>query len=219
MKDQDTLLQDDWDWIILCDAGRADAFEQVYPMFFEGEYSRAYNGGYSYTATWFDHHFSHKNSYTLFHGGLPIYSFRVNPEEYDEREYFSEVAGWEEFEWDNRHSTCSPETVIDIVKEYDTERGFIRFLQPHNPYRMLPDIYSEEEAKEFSHNTLKRAYYNNYRWVLENIKYNLLPEISGKVAITSDHGQCLGDCGQYLHSLTHDLHDHLVTVPFLELRV
>lgn len=217
IPNQSDYLDRDWDWIIICDAGRDDTFKQIYPMFFDGEYTTVYNGGHTFTATWFADHFTGDYDYKLFHGGLPIYSFNVNPHNYDEREHFDDVAGWMEFEWDNRHSTCTPETVIDVVKQSDIDRGVIRFLQPHNPYRKLNDIYAVRHAKQYSHNKLKRAYYDNYRWVLENIKNKLLPELSGDIAITSDHGQCLGDCGQYLHSPTHSNHDHLVQVPFLRI--
>lgn len=215
MIKQSELLHKDWDWIIICDAGRADVFKDIYRRFFEGRYHTAYNGGISFTANWFSYHFSDYYDYYLFHGGLPIHAFSYNPDNYDEREHFSEVIAWEEYDWDERRSMCPPDVVINVVNESEANKGVIRFLQPHNPYRKLNDIYGTQHAKQYTHNELKIAYYDNYRWVLQNISNRLLPILSGDIIITSDHGQCLGDCGQYLHSPTHDKHDHLINVPFL----
>lgn len=214
MENQSELFDNDWDWIIICDAGRADAFKDIYKRFFNGDFYTVYNGGFGFTANWFSHHFPNKYDYHLFHGGLPIYAFSHNPNNYDEREHFNDVTAWEEYDWDERRSMCPPDVVIDVVKETDVDTGIIRFLQPHNPYRKLNNIYGTQHAKQYTNNELKVAYYDNYSWVLEEIANKLLPILSGDIVITSDHGQCLGDCGQYLHGPDHEKHDHLVNVPF-----
>lgn len=215
MENQKDVLAEDWDWIILCDAGRADAFEQIYPMFFEGEYKRVFNGGFGYTPNWFNCHFSGNFDYTLFHGGTPLYTFPDKEAEYDERKHFDEVTAWPDYDWDEWRQTCPPEAVTEVVREKDPDKGFVRYLQPHAPYRLYPHIHSIEDAQQHSDSELMKAHYNNFRWVLEEIKNNLLPYIEGGILITSDHGDCLGDCGQYFHSSEHTKHGHLVNVPAL----
>lgn len=216
MKRQSELLLRDWDWLVICDGGRADSFREMYPMFLEGNYETVYNGGFGFTPNWFNCHFSGEYDCTLFHGGAPIYAYTNNPPNYDEREHFKSVAPWEDFEWTESHKTCPPHTVTEAVKKSDATRGVIRYLQPHNPYRALPNIQGEKDARRQSHSQLKIAYHDNYKWVLKEIADKLIPILDGDIVITSDHGQCLGDCRQYLHGHQHHKHDHLVNVPWFE---
>lgn len=212
----------EWDWIVITDGGRADVFEEIYVEYLPPEpdaYTPVYNGGNTHTSTWFRDMFDGNYDMTLYHGGVPIYSFKENPEDYDERRHFPHVVAWEEFEWDDRVSTCPPENVVEVVEENPAERGVVRFLQPHNPFRLLPNTQGRGGAANYSHSELLRGYRDNYEWVLNVIQERLFPLLSGRVVVTADHGECLGDCGQYLHDLDHEPHEHLTTVPWYETTV
>lgn len=221
MSDQAIAVsQADWDWIVICDGGRADVFEGLAEDYFPDaeHYRRVWNGDVAFTANWFDRTFDGEYDAALFHGGQPIYSFRENPPGYDEREHFRFVADWEEYEWGAvAPQTCAPESVTEVVRSHldHVDRGVIRYVQPHNPYRSLPPITGLRDAEQFSATQLRRAYRDNYQWVLDEIAEELLPALDGRVVITADHGQCFGDCGQYLHATGHDAHDHLAEVPWL----
>lgn len=224
MREQKHLLETtEWDWIVIADGGRADVFEEIYreTLTVEGTYAHepVHNGGNTFTATWFADMFEGHYDATLYHGGIPIHSFKVNPADYDERDHFSHVVAWEEFPWSDRHNTCPPEAVVEVVEENPAERGVVRFLQPHNPFLGYPDIKGRHAAAEYPADELREAYRDTYEWVLETIAEDLFPLLDGRVIVTADHGECFGDCGQYLHNVGHERHEHLTTVPWYETTV
>lgn len=226
MNSQKALIEStEWDYLIITDAGRYDTFREIYREYFGSEAAetlkRVHNGGHTFTGTWFADAFDGIYNATMFHGGVPIYAFETNPADYDERDHFPEVVSFEKYEWDNRVSTCPPEEVVRVVEENDPDRAVIRFLQPHGPYRYLFGTSGVGVASNHSHEDLLSAYRENYEWVLSTIASDLfdLDTIRGRVVITSDHGECLGDCGQYQHNLGHEPHPHLTEVPWVELTV
>lgn len=224
-KRQPELIEEvDWDYIVICDGGRADIFSDIFRDYFSdvGEYKIVNNGDVSYTATWFSKNFPSYYDVPFFCGGLPIYAFRENPPGYDEREHFSFIPDWEMFEWGKEYvQTSVPSSITEVVSRFDFSRGVIRYLQPHNPYRKLPDVANREVARKYDSEILREAYLDNYRWVLEEISENLIDIINGRIIITSDHGQGFGEecCGQYLHNQNHEKCWCLTEVPWLELEI
>lgn len=215
---RDLLEHTLWDHLIIFDGGRFDVFADIYPEYLDGSLQRVHNGGFGFTANWFAHHFPDTYDAQLFHGGLPIHAFEQNPQEYDEREHFADVLGYEAYAWDDRRATCPPAAVIDAVQEHGLgEHTVIRFLQPHNPYKGYPNVTTAADAQRLDRAELWAAYEETYRWGLDAFTEELLPRLDGTVVVTADHGQCLGGCNQYLHGPDHDHHDHLVTVPWLEI--
>lgn len=215
--DQKRLIEaTDWDYLVICDGGRADVFENAYQDHLDGDYTRAWNRDHGFTATWFAEMFDGEYDAWCYHGGLPIHEFVENPADYDEREHFAEVANYGRYEWDEDFRSCPPEGVTRLVAEDGPQQAVIRYLQPHNPYRDLGHIGGRADAQRYESDVLYDAYRDNFEWVLSEIANGLVPLLHGTVVVTADHGQCLGDCGQYLHHRDHDRHDHLVEVPWLE---
>lgn len=71
-------------------------------------------------------------------------------------------------------------------------------------------------ALEFGLNGLKEVYENNLRIVLEYIS-KLLDYLEGKIIITSDHGELLGENGQCSHGGFEDSRPkQLIEIPWLE---
>lgn len=210
------LESQSWEYCIILDGGRADIFEDIAPEYFSltSGYERVWNHGHTFTATWFAEMFPNEYNAHCYHGGLPIHAFENNPHNYDESNHFDSVANYDRYEWHDEFRTCPPEGVTGLVRNDQPDRAVIRYLQPHNPYRTLT-IHSHGDARSHSPSELRSAYIDNYRWVMENVRNELLPMLSGTSIITSDHGQCLGDCQQYLHGLNKNRHDHLVEVPWL----
>jgi len=144
-------------------------------------------------------------------------------------------------DWNDEHRTIMPdamaERVADAHVEYPNKRIIGHFMQPHFPF-------IGSTGQSFAHQGLKaqgrshpwrdllfrsdvsvekvlKAYRENYEIVLDAVD-DLLNEISGKVVLTSDHGNLIGERGpiipikQYGHP--EGLHlDQLVTVPWVEL--
>jgi len=61
-----------------------------------------------------------------------------------------------------------------------------------------PASYVEMIAKRFGERILKRAYEENLRVVIEHV-LQLIRNLHGKIIITSDHGELLGERGMYDH--------------------
>lgn len=223
--DQSELLDETaWDHLIIMDGGRADVFagmfQRIIPVNRVEVNAAVDNGSHTYTAPWFAAHFDGEYPDTaLFHGGVPIHAFAVLDDHgYDEREHFGHVAAWGRYGWgEGRVTTTPPSGVHEIyhadASEYD--RTVVRYLQPHNPYVDFPHVGSVADAREHDPGDLRAAYEATYEWVLGAFVDELLPALSGRVVVTADHGQCLGDCGQYLHGPDHVAHAHLTRVPWL----
>jgi len=135
------LAEVDWDWVLLCDGGRADIFEPLCPDHLPEEtaVSRAYNGGVGYTADWMAEMFPDSYEGLFVHGGQPIHSMQGG--DWDEREHFGTVPHYTDFEWDQQRNTCPPAEVNRVVRSHlsDHDGGVVRYLQPHPPFRQLPE--------------------------------------------------------------------------------
>lgn len=219
-----------WDWLVICDAGRYDWFEQLYSTYLAEASSpdRVTNGRIGYTADWMGAMFPGSHDGLFVHGGQPIYSMQAG--EWDEREHFETVPAYSEFEWSEQYNTCPPDVVNGVVRRYidGHDRGVVRYLQPHPPFREMPErtkgrdtrmqsVANAVRAGELSLEKVAASYRDNYEWVLEEGVADLVPDLDGTVVVTADHGECLGDCHQWFHGRAHDPHDHLVTVPWTEI--
>lgn len=237
MRSQRACLETaDIDWLLITDAGRSDVFESLYPEYLTGTYERVHNGGVQNTPAWFARHFPDSYDAMLFHGGQPIRSIAAEPG-YDERDHFAHVPYTTLYE-SNHLDVAGPWAVNDVVRQHLPDRlevderlhalGYrpselssafefriIRYLQPHKPYRKLPQTAGDRGIGNASPDEVRDAYIDNYRWVLDAIT-DLLEDLPGTVVVTADHGECTGDCGQYMHGPQNDPHDHLHVVPWIE---
>jgi hypothetical protein len=221
------VAEAEWDWLLICDAGRLDVFRDLYSSFLPADATvdAVGNGGHGYTADWMAETFPDTYSGLFIHGGQPIHSMQGG--EWDERDHFDTVPSYTEFEWDEAYNTCRPAVVNDVVREYLSghDRGVIRYVQPHPPFREMPERTKGRNTRmqrtanavrsgDLSLDTVAAAYRDNFEWALADGVADLLPDLNGRVVVTADHGECLGDCGQWFHGRSHDHHDHLVTVPW-----
>lgn len=241
MDHQDLIHPDDGerpDWIIICDAMRPDVFEGLFPAYFSGRYQRVTNGGAQHTPEWFHTLFPETYDAMLFHGGQPIHTINPHINPYDEYEHFMHVP----FATLYGHETVmpvTPEAVNAVVRRHlepvhherlealgytetgnEREFGFhvIRYIAPHAPYRSGPGhrhwSSTKMRERDEEEGDIWELYVDNAHAALEAIE-EILPGLDGEVVITADHGECLGDCGDYGHGFLRDAHDHLVQVPWL----
>mgnify|MGYP002277526645 CR=1 FL=1 len=110
--------------------------------------------------------------------------------------------------WDDEYRTVRPEVVTDAAitaaREFPNKRILVHYLQPHAPYigptgaEELPCDYlnfwssfkSGEIDVELS--VARRAYRENLEIVLKDVE-RLLSEVDGKIVLTADHGEMLGE--------------------------
>ena len=125
---------------------------------------------------------------------------------------------WQE-EFDEEIGTVPPEAVtnaaIDAMKRYPENRIIVHYLQPHYPFINYPELQygsfgnteeiNAKSAKEGANHvwtaldkgfvdeqTVWEAYRDNLHLVMESVE-ELLEEADGRVVITSDHGNLIGE--------------------------
>lgn len=102
------------------------------------------------------------------------------------------------------------------------DRMIIHYMQPHQPFRGMPDGHGieqnmqalaigEERGKHgagawdrlregvIDEDELWSAYEDNLRWVLDDVTERLLPNLDAEVVISSDHGNAMGEWGVWGH--------------------
>ncbi len=134
-----------------------------------------------------------------------------------------------------------PERVNAAVRDYVARHGqpehmIVQYLQPHSPFigevalpftqwGELPDEFSKlahdlpspaqavREGK-VTWDDVRTAYVSNLRLVLEHARA-LAAELKGRIAITADHGELLGEGGRFGHDPTLTYRE-LYLVPWME---
>lgn len=226
-------------WVFWFDGGRADWFEYLYPEYFEGEYQRVWNGDIAYSGDWATRTLSQPYpDYGLF-SSMPVRELQHT--DYDGRKWFTiapdidtttsvesrlAALGYRE---QTQHGPIdiSPGHVNESVRENirQLNGGVIRYLKPHPPLEGMEGLTSGGSKitatwralldGEITQAEFADAYEQTYRQAFESAQ-DVIDDLDGEIAITADHGECLGDCGQLFHGPNHTPHSHLTTVPFLQ---
>jgi len=134
---------------------------------------------------------------------------------------------WSEL-YDGQIATVVPEDVTDHAiaawrdrDQQDMERLVVHYMQPHEPYRSRPEwgsgdnkllenlvdsdtpagssIWPQLEAGNISRSEFWQVYKDNLRWVLDDVTERLLPNLDGRVVVTADHGNAVGEWGEWHH--------------------
>jgi len=227
-----SVMDEDWDNLVILDACRYDQFEQYSTL--EGKLQSVVSKGSS-TAEFLQANFVG--------GSFPetIY-VSANPQ-FDRFELganFHAIAKvWEE-EWDREFATVQPEavvrTAITFEERFPNKRLIIHFLQPHYPFigdvgrsiehrtvdsGSAPDVddvdltvWEQLARGEVSEEKVREAYDENLELVLPHVG-RLTDDLTGKTIVTSDHGNAFGRWGVYGHP-TGRYFRELVRVPWLE---
>jgi len=123
-----------------------------------------------------------------------------------------------DFGWDTKLSTVPPWNVNKTVTELKANKSIIHYLQPHGPWigktkltlangrpqsvtnSVMADVLIAKRVRqgEIALSKLKRAYRQNLRLVLKYMA-DLVSCLDGKIIVTSDHGELLGEYGFLLH--------------------
>ena len=200
----------DWDTLIILDACRADLFEEVTSIKRWDEYDRV-NSGSGATPTWFERKWNNKYGDIVYVAGTPIVS-RCAP-----KSWYSVVECWQNAVNEDLNGP-DPKVVtnsaIKTHREFPNKRVVVHYQQPHYPFLLDPDLHFTEFAgtKQWDVNSDPRAanvwealrsgivskkrvwngYKRNLEYVLEEVD-KLLGKINGKVVVSSDHGNLIGE--------------------------
>jgi len=215
-KDGKSIFDMDWDVCAILDACRYDYYERLMnQQDFTGDLkcrqSRA-----SSTTEWLNINFSENiHSDTVYITGNPQYYIHSD----DLFPTFHEtIHVWQE-RWDEKLQTVHPSTMSEALttaaKKYPNKRLLAHYVQPHIPFigevgkekfpisttetsgdnwnaarRFWPSIRRDE--REYSREELVNAYRENLQLVVNSV-IPTAKSLEGKVIITADHGQLLGE--------------------------
>lgn len=214
--------QQEWDVLLWLDGARYDYFKRLHPEYVDGDLEKAFNGGIGYTANWIAEHFPDSYDLQFFHGGQPIWSMLAT--NYDERGHFTEVIPHKKYNWSEEYGTCLPEETLRVFREhYDGGGAVVRFLAPHPPFPALAEVTRSKtrvrkvaqaiHAGDLDYDELQAAYSAYFRRALQAVEI-LVDELDEDVVITSDHGEYLGEGGNFFHGINYPGGPELHHVPW-----
>lgn len=202
-------MDEDWDVLLILDACRNDMFSRCCEI--EGELEMRISRG-SNTPEFLFGNFHNETLldtvYTTANPQFHKHADNINVE-------FHEVYNiWNSDRWDENIGTVHPDDVTEVakqkIKDHPNKRHIVHYLQPHYPFIDTKlenvgrgainyesndsDIWGlQMEGKiDISKEQINRAYYKNLKIALEAVE-DLIDDISGKIVITSDHGNLVGE--------------------------
>ena len=241
LDSQKELLEtNDWSVIILLDACRADYFDRIRsgarPVRSLGRETSDWVQAFSEMARswgkellWVTANPVVDDELAAFGSRTGLITLRVWESDWD---YHTEM------KIPSVHPSRVNRAVEEYVKEHgQPERMIVHYLQPHSPYigdfplavavwGWMPDDFSKEasdlpapdeaiERRAIGWSELRRAYRENLKLVMPYVE-DLCARLDGKVVITADHGELLGELGRFGHHPQWPSRV-LETVPWLEL--
>jgi hypothetical protein len=191
------IMDEDWDTLLLADACRYDFFKQesTLPGDLESRFSPA-SMSYGFIEANF---FNRKLHDTVYVTANPFAA------EIPEKTFHDVISLIDEY-YENSAGTVPPEVLREKTQEahakYPNKRIIAHFMQPHEPF--LSDFGQEVSenliwtGNQYHLSTgqtikdLRRAYRENVNILLKELE-KLIKEIDGRVAVSADHGEMLGE--------------------------
>lgn len=207
-----------WDVLVVLDACRRDYFKKINDL--KGKLVEIEVES-SDTLTWLMMNFPHRYPY-IYVSANPYCNSKVKVGDFFAPAHFKKVVDVWLFGWDEKLMTVPPNKVTTFALPYvNEERTIIHYIQPHFPsigrIKLTLEAWKPNplntvvQGKTYPStlppiDLVKKAYEENLRLVLNEIKNQLLPAIKKdrKIVITSDHGEMLGEYGYFYHPVVND---------------
>jgi hypothetical protein len=217
MNQIDLIHKFDWNHLIILDACRYDYFERQYKDHLVGSLTKVYSPA-THTVPWIKTVFPDKYDITYFSTNPHINS-SVAMHNYLAGDHFKEVIDIWKYGWYDAYGTVLPLAVNMVVYKKRREKSIIHYMQPHGPwigktkiafrYPLInvavlggggADGFIVEmiKKKKFSLEKFRQAYADNLDLVLYRVA-EIIPHLKGKIVVSSDHGEMLGEDGYFLH--------------------
>lgn len=233
------VMENEWDYLIVLDACRYDSFKR-YNEYIDGRLHKKISLAVN-TTRWIKKNFKEIYQNTVYVSANPHVSESMlktllgfNP--------FTSIEDVWDYGWDDTLDTVPPKEVrkatVKNAQRYPDKKIISHYIQPHIPFLLGPRtgkewagrdkakgneaknvkrIWSLAESGKINRNKLWSGYVSNLKIVLNDVA-KLVKELNGRIIITSDHGNCLGDFWLYGHP--NDIYiSPLFEIPWLEVEV
>lgn len=197
-------LPEDWDILIILDACRYDVFEEsIQDRANHGKLSSRWSPG-SATPTWVRETFGnagelHDTVYLDSNGNY------ANQIEGLNSELHAYLPQWSDKDGSREDANIVPpsrmaQSLAETAHNYPNKRIIAHFVQPHTPYlgenaEHIPDgppVRDLVMDRQIPEEDVQKAYRENLDIALDAIE-DILPELDGKVVVSADHGELLGE--------------------------
>lgn len=132
-----SVMEEDWDYLIILDACRYDYFSKLYPPYLCGELRKVISPGSS-TIEWCKDSFQEKYNDVVYISANPFINSKVEVLNFNAKDHFYKVIDVWDWGWDEKLGTVHPKTVNEAVQsfkdDYPDKKFIIHYLQPHEPY-------------------------------------------------------------------------------------
>jgi hypothetical protein len=195
------VFAEDWDNLLILDACRYDAFTEQSTLdgTLGSRTSRA-----SATREWVHANFTDRRLHDVVYVSANPNYRKVADEIGAEVHAYVDV--WRDDTLVGEENTIVPPEVVtdhalEAAEEYPNKRVLVHYVQPHYPFigptgqEHFDPTATLKQVSQDSGRTkqlLERAYRENVDIVLEEVE-RLLAELPGKTAVSSDHGELLGE--------------------------
>lgn len=208
------IFEHEWDVLIVLDACRADMYLDVVNDTAESVWSCA-SSSLEWMEKNFQESYADEMSSTAYITGNP---FTENEKVTRTVQNFGILDEVWRYGWDDELGTITPDPIADRVISVSRRRNHKRvighFMQPHFPFIGADQTWGHIDVRNYSApsqnpwdrcklgeasvSEVKEAYYQNLAFVWPYVQ-RILQNVSGKVVVTSDHGNALGEGGIWGH--------------------
>lgn len=228
------VLEEDWDYLIILDACRYDMFaEEIKSWDIEGKLEQRTSRGQE-TVCFLQENFN------VYHDEIVYISTNPRIDKCIKNKVHKVIPVWD-FGWDKNLKTVHPEQTykyaLKAVSNYRTKRILIHFVQPHQPFIRLDknkwgkiggmgyekdvSIWKLLQEGKLSREEVLWGYRENLKIAMPYVE-KLCKLLNGKIVITADHGNAIGEKihpiipkKHYGHGFRYIRSEPLVKVPWL----
>lgn len=232
-KEVHDLLKGDNFNLIILDTARFDYFIDEYKDYLDGELYKAVTP-LSATIGTLSETFTDFYDLTYF-SAMPIINSKKVPFpghsrfDWEPWNHFSHIVDIWDFGWDDELNTTPPDSVNRTIEDgySDCDRCIIHYCQPHGNWIAEPKIFIKDgelgtvtervKRGEIPPDKVKKAYRANLRLALDYAS-DLVSKLDGRIVVTGDHGELLGEYGIYGQHPLYLPAPELRIVPWLEVK-
>lgn len=227
------VYEREWDTLVILDACRVDLMREVVGEYQFIEAVDSFESVGSMSEEWMRKTFT--TEYKSEMARTAYVTANVFSEEVLEEAMFQTLDEVWQYAWDDGTGTIPPRPVtdraVDVARNEDHERLIVHYMQPHHPFvgderieTVEADPFGRGSGRtavdalrrgELSHDVFWAAYRSNLETVIDEVSILLDNHDAERVAITSDHGDALGEWGIYDHPAG-CLHPVVKNVPWVE---